>query len=112
MCCELCPSFAANEFGSFRRGDEQCFFDFLSRIRAVRKIDCVSDEIYLHVSSRIPDKSLRELLALFHRYRIEMRQLKQFRTDRNSDRYENKQKFWARKIFGDRRQASSKAFME
>ena len=59
--------------------DEAAFFRFAESIKAVRRIEGVRDSIVLHVAARISHESLRDLIALFERYRIpRMSQLAQF----------------------------------
>ena len=63
-------------------GDEAAFFAFARSIAAVKRIEGSGDSILLHVTSRPSQQSLRDLNALFARYRIRAkRQLAQF-TDR------------------------------
>ena len=50
--------------------DEAAFFFFANSIKAVKRVEGVSDSILLHVSSRPSRESLRDLSALFRRYRI------------------------------------------
>jgi len=49
--------------------DEAAFFRFAESIKAVRKVEGVRDSIILHIASRISQESLRDLIALFERYR-------------------------------------------
>jgi hypothetical protein len=49
--------------------------------------------------SPIPDESLRELLALFQRYRIPMQQLAQFRTGSNERWFLNPSAYWHEHVF-------------
>ena len=84
----------------YSQGDEEAFFEFARRIKGVRKIDGVRDEIQIHVQARLSDKSLRDILGLFQRYKIEMRQLSQFETDKNREWFRDSRKFWFKKIYG------------
>lgn len=64
--------------------DEAFFFDWISRIPAVIKVEKTSDEIHLHVRSvRISYENLDKLVSLFQRYKIKRRQLGVFLNDRN-----------------------------
>jgi hypothetical protein len=83
----------------YSEADELSFWDFARRIKGVRKIDGVSDEIHIHVLARLSDASLRDILGLFQRYKIEMRQLRQFATARNSEWFRNENEFWFKKVF-------------
>ena len=95
------PSLNCKRVTFYSAGDERSFFEFASRIKGVRKIEGVGDEIHIHVASRLSDSSLRDFLALFRRYKIEMRPLRQFLTPSNSKWFRDEQKFWFRKIFED-----------
>jgi hypothetical protein len=67
----------------FSQGDELSFFTWLDKIKVIRRWEGVDDRVLLHVPSRISDKGLRELLALFRRYHVDMGQLAQFQTPSN-----------------------------
>ena len=64
--------------------DERAFFEWLARIPCVKRYvgeGCRGLVVYL---KRLPRKDeLRELLALCHRYGVDMRQLAKFETARN-----------------------------
>ena len=76
------------------------FFRFASGIKGVRRIGGSGDSILLHISARPSQESLRDLIALFHRYQISgMTQLAQFCTDANRDWFADPKAFWHRKIF-------------
>lgn len=83
--------------------DEISFFEWLKKIEAVQDIKGVGDEIWLSVSSSaVDDESLRELIAIFSRYKIELSQLSQFKNKSNEDWfYLNKKAFWRKGIFGE-----------
>jgi hypothetical protein len=61
-------------------GDETCFFEWLKRISCVA--DVRGEGLDLLISLRTPprDDDLRELIALFFRYDVDMRQLARFAT--------------------------------
>jgi hypothetical protein len=54
----------------YSQADESAFFHFANSINAVKRVEGVGDSILLQVSSRPSQKSLRDLSALFQRYRI------------------------------------------
>src|SRR4051812_8587651 len=82
--------------------DEAAFFRFAESIKAVRKIEGVRDSIVLHVASRISHGLLRDLIALFERYRIpRMSQLAQFISSSNKSWFADPKKFWHKKVFTD-----------
>ena len=82
--------------------DEAAFFRFAESIKAVRRLEGVRDCIILHVASRVSHASLRDLLALFERYRIpRMSQLAQFLSPSNTSWFADPKKFWHKKVFTD-----------
>lgn len=80
--------------------DERIFFDWLEKINGVSGVYGQGLSIMLKMDDSINDESLRELLALFYRYGIDMKQLGTFRNkDNQSWFYDNKQSFWFEKVF-------------
>ena len=63
--------------------DELLMFEWIRRIKAVNRTEGKGDSIVLHTKRQIPARDLRELLALFYRYEIDMKQLAQFVTPKN-----------------------------
>jgi hypothetical protein len=82
--------------------DEDAFFWWLKRIPCIEKIDAVRDELYLHLVKRpLIDQDLRDLIGLFYRYKIDMKQLAQFLTKKNKKWFfDNPKGFWHRRVFG------------
>lgn len=85
--------------------DEDTFFDWLKKISSI--VDCVGkhDELYIHIAgATITDSDLRELLALFYRYKIKnMNQLRVFLNETNRSWFhENKKSYWHKKVFGQK----------
>jgi hypothetical protein len=59
--------------------DEAVFFEWMGRIKCVVGISGDGDEIRLKIKRRkISNSNLRDLIALFRRYCIDLTQLKQF----------------------------------
>jgi hypothetical protein len=56
--------------------DERMFFEFIKQIKAVRRIECVGEDVFLHVKSSVSEKSLRDLNGLFKRYGVSATELK------------------------------------
>jgi hypothetical protein len=83
--------------------DEELFFTWIEKIPSIIKDNGAGDEYYLYIKNhKIPDMDLREVIALFYKYDIEMTQLKQFLNDDNKKWfYDNKQAFWHEKVFGE-----------
>jgi len=83
-------------------GDETSFFEWIKRIPSVVKFDGVHDELYLYIKSIIiPDDDLRELIGLFDRYKINMKQLALFLNENNNEWFYGRPKgYWHKKVFG------------
>ncbi|MCP9494566.1 MAG: hypothetical protein MSG64_08935 [Pyrinomonadaceae bacterium MAG19_C2-C3] len=81
--------------------DEAAFFAWSQAIPAVTSVVGRGSSIILTVKSkRVADTSLRELLALFRRYRISMPQLAQFRNANNEAWFASPEKYWFKSVFG------------
>ena len=82
--------------------DEDMFFEWISRIKCIATYDGVRDELYLYINTkRVSNENLRELLALFYRYKIDMKQLQIFLNKNNNQWfYDNKKAYWHRRVFG------------
>lgn len=80
--------------------DETSFFEWAKKLKCVKRIQGVHDEIWLHVHSRsISDRCLRELIVLCFPYKVDMTQLQQFLRASNKHWFGDK-RFWLhRSIF-------------
>jgi len=79
--------------------DEGMFFGALEKIAGVKKMEARGADLFLHVSSRLSDKALRELLGLFFRYGVDMRQLAIFITEKNRSWFYGPEKYWFESVF-------------
>lgn len=82
--------------------DEAMFFNALKKISSVKKVTGRGLDLFLTVPSRLSDKSLRELLGLFFRFKIDMRQLAQFLTPKNRAWFFRTEAYWFNKVFSKR----------
>jgi hypothetical protein len=82
--------------------DEDAFFDWIKKIDCIEKTSAAGRELYLHIcADDIHDYDLRDLIGLFYRYKIDMKQLKRFLTQDNKKWFfDNKKAFWHKKVFG------------
>jgi hypothetical protein len=89
--------------------DEAMFFEALKRISAVKNIEGSGPDLFISVPTRLSNKTLREVIGLFFRYDIDMRQLAAFLTERNRTWLHDPETFWFEKVFSQRRtRANSK----
>lgn len=81
--------------------DEEMFFSWIRSIKAVKRY--YGDGIYIVLEvdeRRVSEMALRELLALFDRYKISMRQLKQLETPKNRKWFKDRKNYWYKRVFG------------
>ncbi len=82
--------------------DEAAFFEWIKKIDCIEETSAAGNELYLHIcADDIHEYDLRDLIGLFYRYKIDMKQLKRFLTNENKSWfYDNKKAFWHKKVFG------------
>ncbi len=97
------PKLICKEVLFYSEGDETTFFEWLKKIDAIKDIKGVGNEIQLKIESEvIEDYSLRELIAIFARYSIDLNQLKQFLNKDNKEWfYDNDLAFWRKETFNE-----------
>ena len=81
--------------------DDDAFFEWLKKISCVSSVKGFGEELYINVDkSKITEIDLREILALFYRYDVDMKQLEVFLNDENKPWFfDNKEAFWHKKVF-------------
>ena len=85
----------------FARGDEDAFFNWLRTIKCIKDVGGEGSDLHVTLARPLGNADLRELLALFFRYRMDMKCLAVFRTSRNAGWFaENPKAFWHSKVFG------------
>ncbi len=84
----------------FSDGDEDCFFQWLKSIAAVKEfVGCSSG---LEITLVDPDDAgLRELVGLMTRYGLDMKWLRNLRTVQNGSWFADDKKCWYRSVFED-----------
>ena len=78
------------------------FLNDFQKLNVSKVSNVLRENIYLEIASDVlHDQDLRDLLAIFYKYKIEMTQLKRFLTDDNRKWFcENKKGYWHRRVFG------------
>ena len=94
----------------YSRKDEDVFFEWIQKIDCIDKTSAYLNMLYLHIASNeLHDSDLRDLLALFFRYHIDMKQLKQFLTDDNKKWFfGNPKGYWHKQVFGSKKDDTSR----
>jgi hypothetical protein len=89
------PQLVCDSVEYFSQGDETAFFNWLNSIECIEKIEGFGTELELTISSQIiTDENLRDLIAIFLRYKVDLKQLLIFETNENSYWFKNKSAFW------------------
>jgi hypothetical protein len=84
----------------YHQNDERAFFEWLSRIPCVESYLGGREKGLVVQLKRRPGKDdLRQLLALCHRYGVDMRQLAKFETARNRNWFCDPEKYWYSAVF-------------
>ena len=87
--------------------DELMFLEWLSRIPCVEYVDGHGSYGLVACLKRRPGKDdLRQLLALFRRYGLDMRQLAKFETAKNREWFCDPKTYWHKAVFGRSGRAS------
>jgi hypothetical protein len=80
--------------------DEAAFFGWLQKLPCVSGVQGKGDTLHIRVvSSKVDETALRELLALFNRYSIDMKQLLVFDKEEFSHWLHDKQAYWYKSVF-------------
>ncbi len=81
--------------------DEEAFFEWLNKLPFVVRYEGRGRSLYISVNSMAVDEDgLREMLALFRRYGVGLRQLALFDRDEFADWFRNEQAYWYKEVFG------------
>lgn len=77
--------------------DEDIFFEWIEKIDCIKSIDAAKDELYLDLVDRsLTFDDVNDLICLFVRYGIDLKQLAKYKTVDNEEAFRP----WAKKIFG------------
>jgi hypothetical protein len=90
----------------YSAADEDAFFSWLKKLPFVRRAEGRGLSLYIDVNPlSIDEDGLRELLALFRRYEVDLAQLIVFDRDEFSDWFRDPRTYWHKAVFGagDRR---------
>jgi hypothetical protein len=82
--------------------DEASFFAWLDQIPCVDGYAGRGETLYITVDhTKTNDDCLRELIALFFRYGVDMKQLSIFSSNTNRAWFESPKAYWYDRVFGD-----------
>jgi len=81
--------------------DEALFFEWLDRTACISKYEGIGDTVHIHVDeTQVGESELRELLAIFFRYRVDMTQLRVFDSAASAAWFRNEAAYWHSSVFG------------
>jgi predicted RNA-binding protein associated with RNAse of E/G family len=84
----------------YSAGDEEAFFSWLKKLPFVERTEGRGLTLYMEINSRAVDEDgLRELIALFRRYGVDLAQLVAFDRDEFSDWFRDPRAYWYKAIF-------------
>ena len=85
----------------YSENDELAFFEWLDKIECIQSYNGQSDILHITiVNNGIDDISLREIIAIFYRYGIDMKQLVKFKNKENREWFCDSHKYWFKRVFG------------
>jgi hypothetical protein len=89
----------ADSIRFFSKLDEYAFADWLRTIPGFVGMNLVGTALEIEFALPAGDDCVREIIALFYRYKIDMRQLAQLENAANSKWMRSKNYYWATQVF-------------
>jgi hypothetical protein len=84
----------------YHQNDVTAFFEWLARIPCVERLEGKGRDRFIHLSRAPTDEDVRELAAIFYRYKIDARQLAQFGSGTRRAWFRDPKMYWHRRVFG------------
>lgn len=86
----------------YHSADERAYFEWLERIPCVASVKGDGSRgLVVKLKRRPGQDDLWQLLALAHRYKVDMRKFAKFETDTNRAWFRDRRMFWYKGVFGD-----------
>lgn len=80
--------------------DEAAFFEWLDKLSCVKRYEGELDVSSIYVDeAKVSENALRELLALFRRYAVEMKHLRVFDRDEFASWFRDPRAYWYAAVF-------------
>lgn len=84
----------------FSEADEKMFFSWLDGLPFVRRYEGRGRALHIFVyAEKMNEEALRELIALFYRHDLNMRQLRIFDRPEFNQWFHNKRAYWYESVF-------------
>lgn len=85
----------------YHKADERAFFEWLERIPCVASVKGEGIRgLVVRLRRKPGQDDLRQLLALAHRYHLDMRKFAKFETDANRAWFRDPSAYWFNGVFG------------
>lgn len=85
----------------FSQGDEAAFFGWFKTLPFIESTEGHGRTVYIKInSSAVDEDGLRELLALFRRYGVDLAQLVAFDREEFAEWFRRTDAYWHKDIFG------------
>lgn len=84
----------------YSQDDEVAFFGWLDRLQSVADCHGEVNNLYIRLKYWPDDADLREILALFYQYGLDLQQLKRLETLDNEQWLRDPQKYWYDRMYG------------
>lgn len=84
----------------YSQRDEDAFFGWLQAIPGVISVRGLGRELHIRMrSKRVSAETLRELIALYERYKGDMSELMQFENSSNTAWFRDPKSYWYKRVF-------------
>jgi hypothetical protein len=83
----------------YSRNDEAAMFDWVAKISGLA-VEGEGVNLHFELRRRPSNAALRDLIALFYRYRLDMRPLAALRHPTNEHWFAARDSYWFRSVFG------------
>jgi hypothetical protein len=84
--------------------DEAAFFEWLDKIKCIAKYQGRGNALSIYIRSADVDRDqMREILSVFYRYNIDMKQLSVFDRKEFATWFRRKDAYWYKSVFGKQR---------
>ena len=72
----------------YTQNDENSLFNWFNKIKEIKNIKGIGEELHVRITSKISNDSLLDLMGIFDRYKFDPTQLKVFMNESNKEWFE------------------------
>jgi len=85
----------------YSASDERAFFEWLQRIDGFDHVKGIGEELHIHIKEDIDEYGLRDLVALFFRYNVDLTQIPKVVSTRQHPWLLKRNMYWFSAMFPD-----------